>query len=105
MLMEDIKIYVIVSNQKPNFLFERIEDYSSMRGYLAKAHPITHIDSRNTLRSRCTSSQSKKRWISSKHTKSMALSSKTYRKRDLNEKRCPNNILKIMVMSSLIYTA
>lgn len=43
MLMEDIKIYVIVSNQKPNFLFERIEDYSSMMGYLAKAHPLyTH---------------------------------------------------------------
>ena len=43
MLMENIKIYVIVSNQKPNFLFERIEDYSSMRGYLAKAHPLyTH---------------------------------------------------------------
>lgn len=43
MLMEDIKIYVIVRNQEPHFLFERIEDYSSMRGYLAKAHPIyTH---------------------------------------------------------------
>lgn len=43
MLMENIKIYVIVRNQEPHFLFERIEDYSSMRGYLAKAHPIyTH---------------------------------------------------------------
>ena len=43
MLMEDIKIYVIVRNQEPHFLFERIEDYSSMRGYLAKAHPLyTH---------------------------------------------------------------
>lgn len=41
--MEDIKIYVIVRNQEPHFLFERIEDYSSMRGYLAKAHPLyTH---------------------------------------------------------------
>ena len=30
-------------NQEPHFLFERIEDYSSMRGYLAKAHPLyTH---------------------------------------------------------------
>ena len=43
MLMENIKIYVIVRNQEPPFLFERIEDYSSMRGYLAKAHPLyTH---------------------------------------------------------------
>nr|DAX22784.1 MAG TPA: hypothetical protein [Caudoviricetes sp.] len=43
MLMEDVKIYVIVKNQEPHFLFERIEDYSSMRGYLAKAHPLyTH---------------------------------------------------------------
>lgn len=43
MLMEDIKIYVIVRNQEPHFLFERIEDYSSMRGYLVKAHPLyTH---------------------------------------------------------------
>ena len=40
MLMENIKIYVIVRNQEPHFLFERIEDYSSMRGYLAKAHPL-----------------------------------------------------------------
>jgi hypothetical protein len=41
--MEDVKIYVIVKNQEPHFLFERIEDYSSMRGYLAKAHPLyTH---------------------------------------------------------------
>lgn len=43
MLMENVKIYVIVRNQEPHFLFERIEDYSSMRGYLAKAHPLyTH---------------------------------------------------------------
>ena len=43
MLMENIKIYVIVRNQEPHFLFERIEDYSSMRVYLAKAHPLyTH---------------------------------------------------------------
>ena len=43
MLMENIKIYVIVRNQESHFLFERIEDYSSMRGYLAKAHPLyTH---------------------------------------------------------------
>ena len=43
MLMENIKIYVIVRNQEPHFLFERIEDYSSMRGYLAKNHPLyTH---------------------------------------------------------------
>ena len=43
MLMENIKIYVIVRNQEPHFLFERIEDYSSMRGYLAKNHPrYTH---------------------------------------------------------------
>ena len=43
MLMENIKIYVIVRNQEPHFLFERIEDYSSMKGYLTKAHPIyTH---------------------------------------------------------------
>ena len=41
--MENIKIYVIVRNQEPHFLFERIEDYSSMRVYLAKAHPLyTH---------------------------------------------------------------
>nr|DAS11029.1 MAG TPA: hypothetical protein [Caudoviricetes sp.] len=41
--MENIKIYVIVRNQEPHFLFERIEDYSSMRGYLAKNHPrYTH---------------------------------------------------------------
>lgn len=43
MLMEEIKIYMIIRNQEPHFLFERIEDYSSMRGYLTKAHPIyTH---------------------------------------------------------------
>lgn len=43
MLMEDIKIYMIIRNQEPHFLFERIEDYSSMRGYLAKSHPLyTH---------------------------------------------------------------
>ena len=43
MLMEDIKIYMIIRNQEPHFLFERIEDYSSMKGYLAKAHPLyTH---------------------------------------------------------------
>jgi hypothetical protein len=43
MFMEDIKIYMIIRNQEPHFLFERIEDYSSMKGYLAKAHPIyTH---------------------------------------------------------------
>lgn len=43
MLMEDIKIYIIIRNQEPHFLFERIEDYSSMKGYLAKAHPLyTH---------------------------------------------------------------
>lgn len=43
MLMEDIKIYMIIRNQEPHFLFEHIEDYSSMKGYLAKAHPIyTH---------------------------------------------------------------
>ena len=43
MLMEDIKIYMIIRNQEPHFLFERIEDYSSMKGYLTKAHPIyTH---------------------------------------------------------------
>ena len=43
MLMENIKIYVIVRNQEPHFLFERIEDYSSMMGYLAKNHPLyTH---------------------------------------------------------------
>ena len=43
MPMEDIKIYVIVRNQEPHFLFERIEDYSSMMGYLTKAHPLyTH---------------------------------------------------------------
>ena len=43
MLMEDIKIYMIIRNQEPHFLFESIEDYSSMRGYLANAHPLyTH---------------------------------------------------------------
>ena len=43
MLMEDIKIYMIIRNQEPHFLFEHIEDYSSMKGYLAKAHPLyTH---------------------------------------------------------------
>ena len=41
--MEDIKIYMIASNQEPHFLFERIQDYSSMMGYLSKAHPrYTH---------------------------------------------------------------
>ena len=38
--MENIKIYVFVRNQEPHFIFERIEDYSSMRGYLATAHPL-----------------------------------------------------------------
>ena len=43
MLMEDIKIYMIIRNKEPHFLFERIEDYSSMKGYLTKAHPLyTH---------------------------------------------------------------
>lgn len=105
MLMEDIKIYMIIRNQEPHFLFERIEDYSSMRGYLAKAHPLyTHRFTKHvekamhflTIKEALDFIQAQK---------SMALSSRTYLKKDLNEKRCPSTILKIMVMSSLLYIA
>ena len=41
--MNDIKMYVIRDAKNPQWYFQRIEDYSSMLGYLAKNHPrYTH---------------------------------------------------------------
>lgn len=41
--MNDIKMYAIRDAKSPQWYFQRIEDYSSMMGYLAKAHPLyTH---------------------------------------------------------------
>ena len=41
--MNSINLYVIRDAKSPQWYFQRIEDYSSMRGYLAKAHPLyTH---------------------------------------------------------------
>lgn len=41
--MNNIKIYVIRDAKSPQWYFQRIEDYSSMMGYLAKNHPrYTH---------------------------------------------------------------
>ena len=41
--MNDIKMYVIRDAKYPQWYFQRIEDYSSMMGYLAKSRPqYTH---------------------------------------------------------------
>ena len=41
--MNNIKLYVIRDAKNPQWYFQRIEDYSSMMGYLAKNHPrYTH---------------------------------------------------------------
>ena len=41
--MNHIKLYVIRDAKSPQWYFQRIEDYSSMMGYLAKNHPrYTH---------------------------------------------------------------
>lgn len=41
--MDKIKIYVIRDTKNLQWYFQRIEDYSSMMGYLAKKHPrYTH---------------------------------------------------------------
>ena len=41
--MNNIKMYVIRDAKYPQWYFQRIEDYSSMVGYLAKNHPrYTH---------------------------------------------------------------
>ena len=41
--MNNIKLYVIRDSKSPQWYFQRIEDYSSMMGYLAKNHPrYTH---------------------------------------------------------------
>lgn len=41
--MNNIKMYVIRDAKYPQWYFQRIEDYSSMMGYLAKNHPrYTH---------------------------------------------------------------
>lgn len=41
--MEKIKMYVIRDAKYPQWYFQRINDYSSMMGYLAKNHPrYTH---------------------------------------------------------------
>ena len=37
--MNNIKLYVIRDAKYPQWYFQRIEDYSSMMGYLAKNHP------------------------------------------------------------------
>ena len=43
MLMNNIKMYVIRDAKYPQWYFQHIKDYSSMMGYLAKAHPLyTH---------------------------------------------------------------
>ena len=41
--MNNIKLYVIRDAKYPQWYFQHIKDYSSMRGYLAKNHPrYTH---------------------------------------------------------------
>ena len=41
--MNSINLYVIRDTKSPQWYFQRIEDYSSMMGYLAKNHPrYTH---------------------------------------------------------------
>lgn len=41
--MNNIKLYVIRDSKNPQWYFQRIEDYSSVMGYLAKNHPrYTH---------------------------------------------------------------
>jgi hypothetical protein len=41
--MNNIKMYVIRDAKNPQWYFQRIEDYSSMMGYLTKNHPrYTH---------------------------------------------------------------
>ena len=41
--MNSIKLYVIRDAKNPQWYFQRIEDYSSMMGYLTKNHPrYTH---------------------------------------------------------------
>ena len=41
--MNHIKLYVIRDAKNPQWYFQRVEDYSSMMGYLAKNHPrFTH---------------------------------------------------------------
>ena len=41
--MNNIKMYVIRDAKYPQWYFQRINDYSSMMGYLAKNHPrYTH---------------------------------------------------------------
>lgn len=41
--MNSINLYVIRDSKSPQWYFQRIEDYSSMMGYLAKNHPrYTH---------------------------------------------------------------
>ena len=46
--MNDIKMYVIRDAESPQWYFQRIEDYSSMMGYLAKNHPrYTHKLTKN----------------------------------------------------------
>ena len=41
--MNNIKLYVIRDAKTPQWYFQRIEDYSSVMGYLAKSHPrYTH---------------------------------------------------------------
>lgn len=37
--MNSINLYVIRDTKSPQWYFQRIEDYSSMMGYLAKNHP------------------------------------------------------------------
>lgn len=37
--MNSINLYVIRDDKSPQWYFQRIEDYSSMMGYLAKNHP------------------------------------------------------------------
>lgn len=88
MRMENIKIYVIVRNQEPHFLFERIEDYSSMRGYLAKAHPLYTHRFTKYVEKAMHFLTIKEALDFIKHTRLMALSSRTCLKRDLNEERC-----------------
>ena len=43
--MNHIKLYVIRDAKYPQWYFQRIEDYSSMMGYLAKNHPLFRCSS------------------------------------------------------------
>ena len=48
--MDSINLYVIRDAKSPQWYFQRIEDYSSMMGYLAKNHPQYTLKFTNDIR-------------------------------------------------------